>query len=385
VRVSPLVSGTVVETAADATDLVREGEVLLRLDTADARLALDSAWENLYAQTLNVRSLVSEKARLAANLRSAETALALARSDYERRLKLSPGTSVTKEELERYRLQAELAEAALAAAAAASDSNSSLLGPGPPSEHPSIRLAAASVERAWLALERCEIRSPVTGTVARRAAQLGAQASPQQPVLIIVEEGRVWVDANFKESQLARIRPGMPAKVTADMLGGKVVYPGVVEGVGAGTGSVFSLLPPENATGNWIKVVQRVPVRITLDERALAENPLLLGLSCRVEVDLVGGSGPSPPRRGRREELTAAYDYAGGPVRERISYEVSRRLDRPEETWKVRAPDGTDAGRKGGAAAPIADVTGTPSPLAGGGTPGPLAGGGVPGGADGGS
>jgi membrane fusion protein (multidrug efflux system) len=328
VRVTPLVSGTVVGTAADATERVAEGEVIFRLDPADASLALESAWEELFAQALHVRSLVSENVRLTANLQAAERALALAQNDYGRRLRLSPGTSITKEEVERFRLQAEQAEAGMNAARAALETNRSLLGPGTPSEHPAIRLASAHVEQAWLTLERMDIRSPVTGTVARRSAQLGGQASPQQPLAIIVEDGRLWVDANFKESQLSRIKPGMPARVTADMLGGNVVYPGVVEGLGAGTGSAFSLLPPENATGNWIKVVQRVPVRITLDEGALAENPLILGLSCRVEVDLEASTSRAPMRRGRREAVTTAYDHEAGLalIRRRTADEIALRL-----------------------------------------------------------
>jgi membrane fusion protein (multidrug efflux system) len=348
VRVTPLVSGTIVETGADATERVSEGEVLLRLDPADAKIELDAAWEELYAQTLHVRSLVSENARLMANLQAAERALDIAKNDYGRRLRLSPGTSVTREELERYRLQSEQARAVMDAARAALDTNRSLLGTGPPEGHPSIRLAAARVERAWLAHARLEIRSPVSGTVARRAAQLGAQASPQQPVAIVVEDGRLWVDANFKESQLSRIRPGMPARVTADMTGRRVVYPGVVEGLGAGTGSVFSLLPPENATGNWIKIVQRVPVRITLDDRALAANPLILGLSCRVEVELEGDPASAPPRRGRREAATAAYDYGEGAlaVRGRIAAEVASRLAPDEDGGGLPGP-GDPAGASG--------------------------------------
>jgi membrane fusion protein (multidrug efflux system) len=328
VRVTPLVSGTVVEAAADATQRVAEGEVLLRLDTSDARLALASAWEDLYSQALNVGSMLAERERLSANLRAAETAVALAQSDYDRRRKLSPGTSVTREELERHRLLALQAGAALEAARAELAANASLLGPGPPEEHPSVMLAAARVERAWLDLARCEIRSPVAGTVARRAAQPGALATPQQPVMTVVQDGRVWVDANFKESQLARIRPGLPARVTVDMLGGRAVYRGVVEGVGAGTGSVFSLLPAENATGNWIKVVQRVPVRITLDEGDLAASPLILGLSCRVVVDLEGAPASAPPRRGRRTDLALAPGPDMSDVRGRIASEVARRLAR---------------------------------------------------------
>ncbi|MDR2340347.1 MAG: HlyD family efflux transporter periplasmic adaptor subunit [Deltaproteobacteria bacterium] len=298
VRVYPQTSGTVVEILAESTQLVGEGDVLARLDPTDAALALEKAEGALEQATRAVASRLSERERLRAALDGSRSKLAQSQADFERRRKLAPGTSITREELESRRIQVEIDRASVAAAEAALAATERLIGPGPPEGDPAIREAAAMVLSAWLNLRRTEIRSPVQGRVAKRSVQLGNQVGPSSPLLMVVPETEVWVDANFKESQLAKVVPGQRAEVTVDMLGGGRTFHGVVVGLSPGTGSAFSLLPAENATGNWIKVVQRVPVRIALVgvEGGGEPPPLLVGLSCTVKVFLEEtGKAPDPP------------------------------------------------------------------------------------------
>jgi membrane fusion protein (multidrug efflux system) len=183
-----------------------------------------------------------------------------------------------------------------------------------------VQAAATQVERAWLALQRTSIRAPMNGYVARRAVQLGQHISPGEPLMAIVPLERLRVDANFKEVQLKHMRIGQPATVTADLYGGHVTYHGRVTGLGLGTGAAFALLPAQNATGNWIKVVQRVPVRIGLDPEELKAHPLRIGLSTRVSVSIVDDSGSqlaqSPPAK--PVLTTNAYDIDRGEIRARI-------------------------------------------------------------------
>ncbi|MDR2460245.1 MAG: efflux RND transporter periplasmic adaptor subunit [Deltaproteobacteria bacterium] len=320
VRVMPQSSGTVVEILADSTQEVSEGQLLVRLDPTDAQVNLDAAWSSLKSAILSVKQLQLSLGSIEANILALEQQLALLDSEYARRTGLRQGSSVTKEEIEKYRIQVEVGKANLEAARENLKATLSLLGPGPIEEHPNILRAAAQVEAAWLTLERSRVKSPVAGKVARRSAQLGGLASPNVPLMLITSLGEIWVDANFKESQLKQIKPGMSAEVTADMLGGRVVYPAVVEGLGAGTGSIFSLLPPENATGNWIKVVQRVPVRITLDPLALEKNPLILGLSCRVKVFTERKLSNTPERKEHWHYETGAIE----PDLEALKAEIAK-------------------------------------------------------------
>jgi membrane fusion protein (multidrug efflux system) len=290
-RISAQVTGNVQEVFADNTQRVRAGQILLRLEDTDARLALSRARASLADTVRRTRSLMLESGRLSALADQRHREYDKARGDYARRREHRTAMSVSEEELSHARDNVAIAESALKAAQLALEVNRALLGEGPLQEQPQVLLAADQVREAWLALKRCEITSPVEGFVARRSAQVGLHVTPGQPLMAVIPLAEIWVDANFKEVQLSRMRIGQPATVRTDFYGRSVVYHGTVAGFTAGTGSSFSLLPPENATGNWIKVTQRVPVKITLDPAELAQHPLLIGLSCLVSVDVSDTGG----------------------------------------------------------------------------------------------
>jgi len=317
VRIAARTSGTVREILADDTVRVRAGQVLARLDPTDAALALAKAKADLATAVRQTASRLAQRDRLAALVEMRTRELTMNRNDYTRRQRLKAGQSVTAEEVERYREQTAIAEAALAAARHELAVTSRLVGDGPLAGQPEVLLVADKVREAWLALDRCEIRSPVAGQVARRTVQVGAQVTPQTPLMVVTPLDQVWVEANFKETQLARVRPGQRARVKVDLYNGQVVHQARVAGLGAGTGSVFSLLPPENATGNWIKVVQRVPVRLKLDPGDLAEAPLRLGLSCRAEVLVTEEAEPLPEETPFFEAAALTPDL--GPLEEEIA------------------------------------------------------------------
>lgn len=294
VRINARVSGMVEEILADNTQMVKAGQVLVRLDSTDAALALEKARAQLAATAREIDGQLAQLRRLKAQVVMRERELVLNQNDYYRRLRLTRGRSVTEEEVSRYKEQTAIAEAALEAARHELEAARRLLLDTPLEEQPRLRLEAENLRQAWLARQRCEIKSPVKGRVARRTVQVGSQVSPETPLMVVTPLEEIWVEANFKEGQLKKIRVGQPAVVKADLYGSGTVYRGRVAGLSAGTGSVFSLLPPENATGNWIKVVQRVPVRIALDPEDVAAAPLLLGLSCHVEVNIAAPEGPPP-------------------------------------------------------------------------------------------
>jgi membrane fusion protein (multidrug efflux system) len=201
------------------------------------------------------------------------------------------------------------AQSALAAAQEQASSNRALTDGTALDKHPNVERAASAVREAYLSLQRTELPAPVAGQVARRSVQVGQRIAAGAPLMALVPLDQVWVEANFKEVQLRQMRIGQPVKLTADLYGGKVVYTGRVAGMGAGTGAAFALLPAQNATGNWIKVVQRVPVRVELDAKQLAEHPLRVGLSMEAEVDVAEATGEpvtaatTAPRASSRTEV----------------------------------------------------------------------------------
>jgi membrane fusion protein, multidrug efflux system len=293
VQITPQIYGTVVGIGADDTQFVKAGQTLVRLDQADARVALDQAEAQLARTVRDVRNLFATTSQLGANVQARQTELNAAQSDLARRQRLGASGAVSGEELQHATDAVKAAQAGLLAAQQQLAANRARVDNTTIEDHPQVRDAAAAVRNAYLTLARTELPAPVSGFIARRNVQLGQRVSPGTPLMAVVPLEQVWVDANFKEPQLARMRVGQPVRLTADLYGTRVVYHGTVAGFGAGTGAAFSLLPAQNATGNWIKIVQRVPVRIALDPRELAAHPLQIGLSMKADVEVRGvASGP---------------------------------------------------------------------------------------------
>ncbi len=320
VNVMSQVSGTAVSIGADETDLVEAGQELVRLDATDARIALQDAEQQLARTVRQTRTVFATRDQLRAVVDQRRADLARAQADFERRRSLAASGAVSGEELGHAQDALKAARDALVAAQKNLAASSALVGSTGVSDNPDVRAAATQVERAWLALTRTSVRAPVTGYVARRSVQLGERISPGAPLLAIVPLGRLWLEANFREVQLRRMRIGQPASIVADLYGGHVTYHGRVTGLGMGTGSAFALLPAQNATGNWIKVVQRVPVRIALDARELAAHPLRIGLSTVVTVDVRDSSGAQLAQAPRQQAVlaTSAYDIDRSEIRARI-------------------------------------------------------------------
>ena len=283
VTVNSQVSGTVVAISTDETDYVRAGEELVRLDATDGRIALQDAEQQLARTVRQTRTVFANRDQLRAVVSQRRADLARAQADFNRRKNLAVTGAVSGEELGHAQDTLSAARDALTAAE---------------------KSLAAS-----LALVRASVRSPVTGYVARRTVQLGQQISPGAPLMAIVPLERLRVDANFKEVQLRRMRIGQPVRVVTDLYGRHLEYHGRVAGLGLGTGAAFALLPAQNATGNWIKVVQRVPVRVTLDPQELREHPLRIGLSTTATVDVRDDSGPVMAQVPRQEPVLATNTY----------------------------------------------------------------------------
>lgn len=306
VQVTPQVSGIVVSIAADDTQRVNSGQSLIQLDATDADIALKQASAQLAQAVRQVRTRYVQNDALQAdvnvkqaNVTQARAELSRARSDLTRRQSLSRNGGVSGEELQHaqnalHRAEAGLAQtlAALEAAKATLATNHALTQGTDVANHPDVQHAAALVRNAWLARARTALPAPVGGIVARRNVQVGQKVAVGAPLMSIVALDELWVEANFKENQLRRMRVGQPVTLEADLYGSAVTYHGVITGLDAGTGSAFALLPAQNASGNWIKVVQRVPVRIGLDPEELAKHPLRIGLSMNVTVDISDDDQP---------------------------------------------------------------------------------------------
>jgi membrane fusion protein (multidrug efflux system) len=315
VGVMSQVSGTVVSIGADETDRVQAGQELVRLDATDYRIALQDAEQQLARAVRQVHTVFANRDELSALVAQRRADLERAQADLARRRGLTASGAVSAEELGHAQDAVNAARDALTAA------QKNLVGRTGVPDNPDVRAAATQVERAWLNVQRTSVRAPVSGYVARRAVQLGERIAPGSPLMAIVPLERLRVDANFKEVQLDRMRIGQPARVITDLYGGQVEYHGTVAGVGLGTGAAFALLPAQNATGNWIKVVQRVPVRVTLDPKELEQHPLRVGLSTRVRVDVHDSAGTQLATAPRREPVlaTQAYDTDLGEIRARIA------------------------------------------------------------------
>jgi membrane fusion protein (multidrug efflux system) len=296
VQITPQISGIVVAIGADDTQFVKAGQTLVQLDQADAKVALEQAEAQLARTVREVRSLFATSSQLQATVEMRQTELDRATGDLTRRERLAASGGVSGEELQHARAGLNTAQAALLVAQENLQVNRTRIDRTTVENHPEVQNAAAKVREAYLMYARTVLPAPVSGFVAKRAVQLGQRVGPGAPLMAIVPLDQVWIDANFKEPQLAAMRVGQPVKLVADIYGSKVVYHGKVAGFGAGTGSAFALLPAQNATGNWIKVVQRVPVRIALDPQELAAHPLQVGLSMEAEVDTKNRAGERLPQ-----------------------------------------------------------------------------------------
>ncbi|KAG8149640.1 HlyD family secretion protein [Burkholderia catarinensis] len=286
VQITPQVTGTVIAVKADDTQTVKAGDPLVVLDAADSQVALQQAEANLAQTVRQVRGLFVNDDQYRAQVALRQSDLSKADDDLRRRMAVAQTGAVSQEEISHARDAVKAAQASVDAAQQQLASNRALTANTTIASHPNVMAAAAKVRDAYLANARNVLPAPVTGYVAKRSVQVGQRVSPGTPLMSVVPLNAVWVDANFKEVQLKHMRIGQPVEMTADIYGSSVTYHGKVIGFSAGTGSAFSLLPAQNATGNWIKVVQRLPVRIELDPKDLDKHPLRIGLSMQVDVDI---------------------------------------------------------------------------------------------------
>jgi membrane fusion protein (multidrug efflux system) len=292
VQITPQVPGTVVSIGAEDGDLVHAGQVLVKLDPSDAEVNLQMAKANLARTVRQVRGLFSNVQSAQADLKTRRIALSKARADYERRKNLASSGAISAEELAHARDALDAAKSALSSAQQQYHRSKVLVDDTVIASHPDVKAAAAKVRAAYLADVRTTLVAPVDGYIAKRTVQVGQQVQPGLPLMAVVPLHQVWVNANFKETQLGDMRIGQKVTMVSDLYGSDVTFHGRVASLGIGTGSAFSLLPAQNATGNWIKIVQRVPVRITLDPHDIDKHPLRIGLSMSASVNLHDKSGP---------------------------------------------------------------------------------------------
>jgi len=321
VQITSQVAGTVVKIDADDTDFVTAGKVLVRLDTADSRVALAQAESQLAKTVRQVRNLYATSSQMQAAVAQHDAELSKAQDDLNRRERLISSGAVSGEEIQHARDALRGAEAASNAARQQLAAQQALVDRTTVEDHPDVKAAAAKVREAYLAYSRTEIPAPVAGYVAKRTVQLGQRVAAGAPLMAVVTLDDVWVYANFKESQLRGMRVGQPAEVTADLYGNKLKYHGRIAGFGAGTGGAFALLPAQNASGNWIKIVQRVPVRVALDREELKSHPLQVGLSMQVKVDTAGQEGDRLPKVARNSAADAStvFDAFDKAADERVA------------------------------------------------------------------
>ena len=310
VEITPLVTGTVVSIGADDGDLVHEGQVLINFDPNDAEVGLQSAQANLARTVRQVRGLYSNVDGMKAQVNAQQAEVQKAQDNFNRRKNLAAGGAISQEELSHARDDLTSAQNALANARQQLKTTSALVDDTVVSSHPDVMSAAAQLRQAYLTNARSTLIAPVTGYVAKRTVQLGQRVQPGTALMAVIPLDQLWIDANFKETQLRDMRIGQPVDIEADLYGSDVKYSGTIDSLGAGTGSAFALLPAQNATGNWIKIVQRVPVRIHINAEELAKHPLRVGLSTVVNVDLHDQSGPvlaqQPPQKA--SFTTSVYD-----------------------------------------------------------------------------
>ena len=311
VMVSAQVAGNISKINVDNMDPVQAGDVLLELDDTNTKLSFEQAKSNLANAVRQISQLNYTVKQLKSAVRANEITLAQVQGNLNRRVQLVKDGAIDKESFQHAKEAVELAKANLTTSQNQLEANQALLLDGPLSEQPQIQSAVSNLKQAWLNLERTKIRSPIKGYVARRNAQVGQAVSVGGALMAVVTTDQMWLDANFKETQLTHMRIGQSAEIHFDLYGKDKTFNGKVVGIEMGTGSAFSLLPTQNATGNWIKVVQRVPVRIQLDPQQLAENPLRIGLSATVKVNVTDSQGETLRNQARTTTLysTNALQY----------------------------------------------------------------------------
>jgi membrane fusion protein (multidrug efflux system) len=310
VPVMSQVDGTVVGIYADDTELVDRGQPVVRLGRTDAQVALDEAEANLAATVRRVQQLYQTEAGLEAKVRMQRAQLSQSRDDYQHYSDLTAHGYFPRESTQHTGTQVDVDRANLAYTERELAATRSLVANTALTSHPDVKLAAAKVRAAYLEVQRSMIVAPVRGYVAKRGVQIGQHITTDTPLLSIIPLDQVWVEANFKESQLEDVRIGQPVTMYSDFYGKDAVFHGKVIGLGAGTGGAFALLPPQNATGNWIKVVQRVPLRIALDPGEINAHPLRVGLSMEATINTHDRSGPMLARQPhtRMDFTTDVYD-----------------------------------------------------------------------------
>jgi len=320
VQITSEVPGTVMALEADDTQGVERGQTLLTLDPADAQVAMSDAEARLARAVREVRTLFATAAELRARIADREIELQRAEDDYRRRSNLLKDGAVSSEELSHTKDTIAQMRANLSEAREQLNATTVQIDGTTVDTHPLVLTAEAAVRDAALALRRTRIFAPVAGVVARRSVQVGQRVAPGTALMAVVPLDDVWVDANFKEVQLKDMRVGQPVEVRADVYGGSVTYHGTLVGLSAGSGSAFALLPAQNASGNWIKIVQRVPVRIALDPEQLKAHPLRVGLSTTVTVDVRDTSGALIASQVRRVPIPVQPSLGDDPdVQARIA------------------------------------------------------------------
>jgi membrane fusion protein (multidrug efflux system) len=338
VQITTEIPGTVIQLHADDTQSVARGQALLELDPADAEVSVSNAEANLARAVRTVRALFAQADQLRAEIRDREVELQQAEQDHERRTTLLSDGAVSSEEFHHTQDRVTEVRASLTAAQEQLKETTAQIDRTTIPTHPQVLAAIAAVRDASLALRRTRITAPVPGVVAQRSVQVGQRVAAGTPLMGIVPLDAVWVDANFKEVQLREMRVGQPVTLRADMYGGAAEYHGKLVGLSAGSGTAFALLPAQNASGNWIKIVQRLPVRVALDPSELREHPLRIGLSVTARVDIQDTSGPLVSKQVRQIPIPSQASLANDPEEDaRIAQIIRENLALPDSTAKVAA------------------------------------------------
>jgi len=310
VQITPLVTGTVVAINADDGMRVERGQLLVQLDPADTEVALQQARANLARTVRQTRGLYRSVEGAQAELSARQVTLNRVREDFARRKGLAATGAISDEELAHARNELAAAEAAVAGSRETFERSNALVDDTVIATQPDVEAAAAQLRQAYLNNARAGIVAPVSGYVARRSVQVGQRVQPGTALMAVVPTEQMWVEANFKETQLRHMRLGQEVELRSDLYGGDVKYKGRIDSLDLGTGSAFSLLPAQNASGNWIKIVQRVPVRIAIDAKQLADNPLRIGLSMKAEVSLRDQKGTVLPTTTAKGQVFDTDVYA---------------------------------------------------------------------------